>query len=90
MNPLFQSVVGSLLRKLLAMASVWVVSQGIFTTDETMKLIEAGILLGTSILWTLWKNYGSHILLNTALESPAGLSLVELKAKIADGKGAIL
>lgn len=86
MNPVVMDVIGSLLRKFLAMASVWAVSYGIFTTDESAKIVEGLALLLTSIIWTLWKNYGNHNKVLTALESPAGTTLQQLTAKIKESK----
>jgi hypothetical protein len=90
MNPFVQEILSSLFRKLLAMASVWAVSHGIFTADETQKLIEGAVLLLVSVVWTLWKKYHDRIKFLTALESPPGITECELIAKISDGKGATL
>lgn len=86
MNPIMQKVLGSVVRHMLALTIPFLVSQGIWTTDQataTMTSIAAAL---TVLLMSLYEKYSSQKKLVTALAMPKGTTQKDVEVQIATGQ----
>jgi hypothetical protein len=85
MSELTQKILGGLVRTALAGVTGWLINKGIINSGDVATLI-SGITVGLiTVAWTVYQKYGSHLQLLTALASPAGTTVAQVKAAVASG-----
>ena len=82
MNPLYQAIVGSILRFILAYCAGYLVKHGLLESTDVKHWV-AGISMGLlAIGWSLWQKYHSRVKVVTALAMPAGSTENDLNTQI--------
>jgi hypothetical protein len=85
MNPLVSKLLTGLLRQSLTGVAGWLIARGILTQADVSQLI-AGLVMGLgSLAWALYTRYKDHLTLLTALASPSGSSIDDVKAVLKKG-----
>lgn len=85
MAEVLKSVLFGLMRYALAGVFTWMIDRGIATKDQTEMLL-GGIVGAIGLVAVLvWKKYKDRVLVLTALATPPGTSLNELKDQVAKG-----
>ena len=86
----FNLIVGTVVRSIIMLGAGWLVAHGMLPEGTMGEWVSAVLLVVLGLLWGLYQKYASHIQLLTALQMPAGASVVDVNAKIASGTGATL
>lgn|ERR1017187_139179 len=82
MNPIYITVVGSLLRWLLAIGAGYLVKHGLLESTDVKHWI-AGITMALlAIGWSVWQKYHSRVKMLTALTMPEGSTENQLNTQI--------
>jgi putative Mn2+ efflux pump MntP len=87
---MFNLVLGTLLRGVIMTLAGWLVARGMLPQGSVEEWVGGAVLVVLGLAWGVYQKYASQVQVMTALQSPAGLTPAELKAKISDGKGASL
>ncbi len=74
MNPLLAAAIGSIIRWGLAFVGGYLVSHGIWTSEENASYVAAGAAAGAALIWGLYQKYRTRITILKALNAPAGSS----------------
>lgn len=61
MPELLKSVLGSVLRKLLAGVGAWLVAQEYLTAGDWQELVAGLVLFAASVAWGIWEKYGRPV-----------------------------
>jgi hypothetical protein len=87
MNPLFVTMLGSLLRMALLGVFGGMIQRGVWTEAEVTSLALglAGFL--ATAIWALWNHYRTRLKFLMALEAPLGTREDEIDAVIKAGQG---
>ena len=84
----FNLIFGTILRSLIMLAAGWLVAHGMLPQGTMEEWVAAVVMVLVGLAWGAYQKVQAHVRLKTALESPPGLTMEELHAKISDGKGA--
>lgn len=91
MNPLIIELVGGFVRWLLTFGSGYLVSRGIWTTDQAEHyVVEITAAVATALaalLWTVWQKYHNRVKIVTAL-AKSQMTEQDLEEQIAAGVSA--
>lgn len=74
LNPIIKKSLGSVIRAVLMLAVPYMVSQGIWTTDQGTEMMTGIAAALAALVWSLYEKYHSQKKLVTALAAPAGTS----------------
>lgn len=80
MNEFYRGVILSLLTKALTGVSVWLVTNGWLSGEQTTQVVLGIAGLVASIAVTVWQRYGSALVKMAALQLPQGATLEDAKA----------
>ena len=72
MNPLIRDILESLLRKGLTAAATYLVTIGLLTEGQATEVIAGLVLVGVSVVWSVWVRYKDRLHFLTAIEAPPG------------------
>lgn len=86
MSDLVTKLVTGLVRHLLTGVAGWLISNGILNQGDVDQLLAGLGLALITIAWSVWNKYGSHLSVLTALASPQGTTLAQLKESVDSGK----
>lgn len=81
MNPLFVTMLGSVLRMVMLIWFGSLIERGVWTAGqvETLAIGVAGAL--ATAVWALWNHYKTRLKFLAALDSPVGTTEAEVAAK---------
>ena len=80
MSPLLSQGLGSIIRWLLGLAVPILVSNGIWTPDDSTAYVTGATVAILSLGWSLWQKYASRSDFVNALLSPQYTSEADVKA----------
>lgn len=81
MNPVFQAALASILRHVLTGLATYLVTRGIWTSEEATTYVAAAALGVIGLGWGLYQKFRTHDLILNALDATPGTTLDELKGK---------
>ena len=85
MNPILQSALSSILRYGLMILATFLVKNGVWTQNEAVQYVQAGIVAILALGWSWWQISSTRKKLMTALTMPPGTTENDVKAVIKSG-----
>lgn len=78
MSPLFQTIVGSVLRWALTLSAGWLVSTGILDQGNADQVTAGVVAALLTVSWGIWQKYVGHKITLTALDAKPGTPLEKI------------
>lgn len=82
MPALFAAILGSFIRFGLTALATWLVTKGVWSTNDSSEFVTGLTIALVTLIWSLWQKYRGHIKFLTALDLPAGSSPEQVKEKM--------
>jgi hypothetical protein len=84
-NPLFEKIVGALLRWLLTFLGAQAVGLGIWNMEDNTAYVAGVAAALVALAWSLWEKYRTRIQVVTALAMPAGTPQKVMETQVSSG-----
>jgi hypothetical protein len=85
MDLIIKNLIGTAVRWLLTSVGAWLVAQGILQSGAQVEWVAGAVAIVTALVWGLYQKFVAAKLLKTAMELPAGATLIEVKAAAKNG-----